>query len=257
MFDLITDTNENINEQNFSLSHYRIYKPVIVYTGGQKILIHCNDTGISYCAEQDSLILLTKSNYSYNITSIKYGGARDLKIKYIDEHVVKSFSAVNFSSNVITKNIFIIKPDSCSLDVIYDVFSKKEMSLFQYFLVLSYFGDDETIMKSLMGFSQRSLTDRVIKMIEYDLSKNLTIMDVSKNLFVSESCLRKRLKKNNLTFKKINLDTKMRHASIQLRTTSNSIYVIADSLGFASVSYFIKVFKDYYGITPKKYKQCF
>ena len=257
MFDLITNTNKNINEQNFSLNHYRIYKPVIVYTGGQKILIHCKDTGMSYCAEQDSLILLTKSNYSYNITAIKYEGARDLKIKYIDEHVVRSFSAVKISSNVITKNIFIVKPDSSSLDVIYDVFSKKEMSLFQYFLVFSYFGDDETIMKSLIGFSQCSLTDRIIKMIEHDLSKNLTIMDISKKLFVSDSCLRKRLKKNNLTFKKINLDTKMRHASIQLRTTSNSIYIIAESLGFASVSYFIKVFKDYYGVTPKKYIQYF
>lgn len=257
MFDFITDTNENINEQNYSLSHYRIYKPLIVYTGDRKIHIFCKETGISYCAEKDSLILLTKSNYSYNIAAIKYGGARNLKIKYIDEHVIKSFSAVNFSSDVITKNIFIVKPDSYSLDVINDVLSKKEMSLFQYYLVLSYFGDDETIMKSLIGFSKPSLTDRIIKMIEHDLSKNLTITDVSKNLFISESCLRKRLKKDNLTFKKINLDTKMRHASIQLRTTSNSIYVVAYSLGFTSVSYFIKVFKDYYGVTPKKYTRCF
>ncbi|WP_213077648.1 hypothetical protein, partial [Escherichia coli] len=83
MFDFITDTNENINEQNYSLSHYRIYKPLIVYTGDRKIHIYCKETGISYCAEKDSLILLTKSNYSYNITAIKYGGARNLKIKYI------------------------------------------------------------------------------------------------------------------------------------------------------------------------------
>ncbi|WP_157919065.1 helix-turn-helix domain-containing protein, partial [Escherichia coli] len=31
----------------------------------------------------------------------------------------------------------------------------------------------------------------------------------------------------------------------------------AYSLGFTSVSYFIKVFKDYYGVTPKKYTRCF
>ncbi|HFP0326006.1 TPA: helix-turn-helix transcriptional regulator, partial [Escherichia coli] len=165
--------------------------------------------------------------------------------------------AVKFSSAVRTKNVFIVKPDYHSIDLIYDVLSKENMSLFQFFLVLSYFGDDETIMKSLIGCSQCPLTDKIIKMIEHDLSKNLSIIDVSKRLFVSESCLRKRLKKNNLTFKRISLDTKMKNASIQLRTTSNSIYIIAESLGFGSVSYFIKVFKCYYGITPKQYKRCF
>ncbi len=257
MFDLITKTNKNINEQSFSLNRYRIYKPVIVYTGSQRILIQCNNTGMSYCADPDSLILLTKSNHSYDITAIQLENTRDVKIKYIDNDIVKSFSAVSFSKNAPLKNIFIVKPDSHHLDIIYGVLSKENMSPFQLFLVLSYFRDDETIMKSLIGFSECSLTDKIIKMIEHDLSKNLTIMEVSKSLFVSESCLRKRLKKNNLTFKKINLDTKMRHASIQLRTTSNSIYIIADSLGFGSVSYFIKVFKSYYGVTPKKYMRCF
>lgn len=113
--------------------------------------------------------------------------------------------------------------------------------------------NDEDITNSLVSTSSYTFAERVIDVIEKDLSKNWSVYDVSKAMFLSDSCLRKNLQKENLTFKKINLDIKMKNASILLRTTNKNIYTIAESLGFNSVSYFIRVFREYYGTTPKKY----
>ncbi|EHM5975250.1 helix-turn-helix transcriptional regulator, partial [Escherichia coli] len=115
--------------------------------------------------------------------------------------------------------------------------------------------NDEEIINSLVSTSLFTFVDRVIDIIESDLSKNWTIHDVSKKMFLSDSSLRKSLQRENLTFKKVTLDIKMKNASILLRTTHKNVYTIAESLGFNSASYFIRVFRQYYGMSPKKYLQ--
>lgn len=48
---------------------------------------------------------------------------------------------------------------------------------------------------------------------------------------------------------------RIEHASYQLLTGENSVTEIAYSCGFNDLSYFIKTFKKYKGVTPGKYKQ--
>ena len=48
---------------------------------------------------------------------------------------------------------------------------------------------------------------------------------------------------------------RIEHACYQLITTENSVTDIAYSCGFNDLSYFIKTFKKYKGVTPGKYKQ--
>ncbi len=51
------------------------------------------------------------------------------------------------------------------------------------------------------------------------------------------------------------VDTRLNIAKNYLLTTSYSIEQISWKSGFSSTSYFIKIFKDSLGITPKKYRQ--
>lgn len=51
------------------------------------------------------------------------------------------------------------------------------------------------------------------------------------------------------------MEKKMSYAKALLRTTDLSILQIAEELRYASVSYFIKKFKDLFGITPLQYRR--
>ncbi|WP_422836432.1 helix-turn-helix domain-containing protein [Yersinia ruckeri] len=48
------------------------------------------------------------------------------------------------------------------------------------------------------------------------------------------------------------LDLRMRHALSLIVSSRKNLYSISEEIGYNSTSYFIKNFKDYYGVTPKK-----
>ena len=45
----------------------------------------------------------------------------------------------------------------------------------------------------------------------------------------------------------------MRHAAYLLSSTYMNVSEAADYLGFSSTSYFSRVFKQYYGVSPSEY----
>ncbi len=242
-------------EEKISLRNYRIYKTMILYSGCY--IINLKDkTGNTIVVDDDSLVLLTKNN-NYDVTVLKKrcNSNMEMKVLYISDDFLHFLYRItsNVKSNV--KKVFVTKLNECSKGIVYNLLSKKEITHFQCSYILSCFMNDEEIINSLVSTSLFTFVDRVIDVIERDLSKNWTIHDVSKRMFLSDSCLRKSLQRENLTFKKVTLDIKMKNASILLRTTRKNVYTIAESLGFNSASYFIRVFREYYGMSPKKYVQ--
>jgi two-component system response regulator YesN len=51
------------------------------------------------------------------------------------------------------------------------------------------------------------------------------------------------------------LKLKMEHALAFLRDTGDKVYEISEKLGYSNSQYFIKVFKDYYGMTPQEFRE--
>lgn len=155
------------------------------------------------------------------------------------------------------KNIFTADLNETQLNIVYNIIedikhSGNNKKAFKILYLLSFFNNHNDIVNVILSASSTSIVDRVIKVVELDISKNWKLGDVSSSMFMSDSCLRKQLSKENLTFKKIMLDIKMKHASLFLRTTDKNIGEISCLVGFNSTSYFIKVFKEYYNTTPKK-----
>lgn len=242
-------------EEKILLRNYRIYKAMILYSGGY--IINLKDkTGNTIVVNDDSLLLLTKNN-NYDVTVLKKrcDMSMNMKVLYISDEFIHFLYRItpNVKSNV--RKEFVTKLNEGSKGIIYNLLSKKKITHFQCSYILSCFMNDEEIINSLVSTSLFTFVDRVIDIIESDLSKNWTIHDVSKKMFLSDSSLRKSLQRENLTFKKVTLDIKMKNASILLRTTHKNVYTIAESLGFNSASYFIRVFRQYYGMSPKKYLQ--
>lgn len=50
------------------------------------------------------------------------------------------------------------------------------------------------------------------------------------------------------------LSVKMEHAVALLRNSTDRVYEISDKLGYSNSQYFIKVFKEHYGMTPQDFR---
>ncbi|MED8995627.1 helix-turn-helix transcriptional regulator [Escherichia coli] len=106
---------------------------------------------------------------------------------------------------------------------------------------------------SIVASSSRTFSDKIIEYVERDMQKKWKISDLADLFFCSEITIRKKLERENINFSGLILDIRMKHAARVLLQTECNISVVANSVGISNKSYFIKLFKNYYGITPKKY----
>ncbi|EFH6920372.1 helix-turn-helix transcriptional regulator [Escherichia coli] len=106
---------------------------------------------------------------------------------------------------------------------------------------------------SIVASSSRTFSDKIIEFVENDIQKKWKISDLADLFFCSEITIRKKLEKENINFSQLMLDIRMKHAARRLLQTECNVSAVANSVGISNKSYFIRLFKDYYGVTPKKY----
>ncbi|EHH6145360.1 AraC family transcriptional regulator [Escherichia coli] len=82
-------------------------------------------------------------------------------------------------------------------------------------------------------------------------SRAWKIKDISNALYMSESLLKRKLLEEKTSFSQILLDIRM-HNARQLIFSKSSVAQIAARCGYVSTSYFISVFRQYFGITPNQ-----
>ena len=110
-----------------------------------------------------------------------------------------------------------------------------------------------------IGSGQQSELPReiqdMINYIDLHITESITVKSIARELFISHSTLERKFKEwldmTPLEFikaKKMLLATKM------LRD-GKSVLETAISVGYNDSSYFIELFKQYYGITPYQYKK--
>ncbi|MGC0623663.1 helix-turn-helix transcriptional regulator [Escherichia coli] len=251
--------NQDQKETILLLEGYYAYEAAIVFTGENEFRLR-NESGDEFYIEKRSIFLLRK-NDAIDISVFGGEGDYDLKVVYISDKLIHQL-AHNHSKiqTEHTKGLISTSIPLSELDVFYKTVSKisdksieKKASLFEISYILSFFGNDQQVIDILSSCKTETTACSVIQIMESDLSFNWKVGDISERLFITESCLRKKLQKENLSFRKISLDIKMKHAAIMLRRTNKHITQISRTLGFNSTSYFIKVFKKYYSTTPKKY----
>jgi len=107
---------------------------------------------------------------------------------------------------------------------------------------------------------RRGTNDERIKSILSYINDNYTsaisLNNVASSIHIStRECSRIFKKELGLTIMDYLLSFRLNASCEMLQKTSKSISEIAMSCGFASSSYFTKVFKEAYGITPKEYRK--
>ncbi len=89
--------------------------------------------------------------------------------------------------------------------------------------------------------------------IENNYGNNeLSISDISENLCVNQTYLRKMFKSEmDMTLSEYITHIRMAEAKRLLTTSDEKLSTIAEKVGFSDVSYFSNVFKKYYGVSPR------
>lgn len=92
--------------------------------------------------------------------------------------------------------------------------------------------------------------------IRDNFNQNINIEELAKNLGVDYSVFRKAFKKyTGLSPVQYHLSLRMQQAAYLLNNTSQSIKEISFNLGFGSVFYFSKLFKEKMNLTPSEFRE--
>lgn len=99
------------------------------------------------------------------------------------------------------------------------------------------------------------LIGRVITLVSYDLSADLSLKDIAAKLNVNASYLSAAFKKEcGETLTDYVRRKRMEHAAYLLSHSDKQIQSIAEECGIIDLNYFIKLFKKEYDITPTQYR---
>lgn len=143
--------------------------------------------------------------------------------------------------------------------------------LSQLIICLNHSGANTTLIKSTISFACLAVlsSDKMLQtflfgclngvggkvkaIIHTDIAACWRLRDISSRLYLSESLLKKKLKDEGVSFSKIILEERMVVAENLLNTHRYSICEVAGICGYENVSYFISVFRKYFGVTPNQY----
>ena len=131
--------------------------------------------------------------------------------------------------------------------------SEKERTRALLFTVLSRFLDSKKFVSLMMYMLRNCVSDSVYQIIESDIHKDWNLSMVASCLCLSPSLLKKKLKSENTSYSQIITTCRMRYAVNELMMDGKNISQVSQSCGYNSTSYFISVFKDFYGMTPLHY----
>ncbi|EKR5655959.1 helix-turn-helix domain-containing protein [Escherichia coli] len=119
--------------------------------------------------------------------------------------------------------------------------------------LMSVFLENTDFLPLLKSALKKSMKEQMVTIITSDISKNWSTNKVAARLCISSSLLKKRLKEENTCYSRVILECRMQKARELLSLQRLSVKQTAYLCGYQNVSYFIIVFKRYYGCTPFEY----
>ena len=112
------------------------------------------------------------------------------------------------------------------------------------------------LLENLLKPSHDAKTESVLNYIEENISKNLTIHEISKKVNLSKSVLYRMFHNNfNCTVNEYINKRRVEKSKTLLSETNMSVEEISQAVGFSSISYYSRVFKKLNNTTPLKYKK--
>ncbi|MEI8629214.1 helix-turn-helix transcriptional regulator [Vibrio sp. M60_M70] len=175
----------------------------------------------------------------------------------INKNTIIIFFFYSISNHFLIEVFNVKNKNICNFDKLYKIVSAiidvEESSLPSRSLLISLLNEN-LIEKKYSDYCENHLLINVKKIIMSDIKKKWTVADLCRKINMSESSLLRKLKSYNLTYSHILTMTRIELAAKLLKTTNYQVSRISDCVGFNSVAYFSKKFKDTYGITPREFR---
>lgn len=107
----------------------------------------------------------------------------------------------------------------------------------------------------LSGKSNDVIIDKVLKYVEDNYTKPIYLSNLADDLHITQQHLSRKFKKHRgITLVAYINRLRIQKSAELLKTTDKNISTIAIEVGFNDTKYFIKKFKEAYGITPNMYR---
>ena len=104
------------------------------------------------------------------------------------------------------------------------------------------------------GNDEQNMMEKTLVYINENYDKELSLKKVADLLYLSEDYFGRVFKKNmGCNFTDYLLSVRMKNAIRLLKTGDYTVQEISEMLGYKNSNYFIKIFKEYTGYTPKKF----
>lgn len=131
---------------------------------------------------------------------------------------------------------------------------KTELLFSVYFTELMFYISKQTLKTDKTQKKSPTIVGKIINYINENYRKTISLDVLAGEIGASKQyCMRAFKKSENKTIEKYILDMRMNHAAYLLKWTYMNVCETADYLGFSSVSYFSRVFKQYYGANPSSF----
>ncbi|EHE8533270.1 helix-turn-helix transcriptional regulator, partial [Escherichia coli] len=154
----------------------------------------------------------------------------------------------------ISKKIAIRDVDEALLDLLENASNHNEPSFISTLIYLiSRIENNEKIIESIYISSMSFFSDKVRDIIEKNLSRKWTLAIIADVFNVSEITIRKRLESERANFNQILMQSRMSKAALLLLENSYQVSQVSNMIGISSVSYFIRLFNNHFGVTPKQF----
>lgn len=119
---------------------------------------------------------------------------------------------------------------------------------------------EKVVDDQLIDIKERNKLDgpieKAIVYIDANISNQLSLKEVAGHVHLNPSYFSVLFKEQtNITFSEYVTRNRIQKAKKLLLTTNLTVNEIAEKVGYSTPKYFIKIFKEYEGITPSKYKR--
>lgn len=247
------------------LTNIHLYNYVLVYAENCDLYLKKNSEEVII---RHGEIAIIEKNISFDVKFIrKKDGSLYQSLDLSDEilsslrDVIEPIVKIPTESFVVKRNfvdrIFKIKSCAVSIDFLGKLIFGNSGELSMIYKLAYLVSKCENILNfalSLYSSASVSFKEKINKILFADISKKWKISEIADKLHLSEICVRKKLDAEKISFNQLLLDARMYKAVKFIIKSDNQIGTISNLVGYSSISYFIKTFKEYYGVTPKQFE---
>lgn len=253
------------SESVFLIKNIKIYQPAFIFTKNAEITFIRDSESVTF---PPYTIVFLEKGLDFSMRVLRKGDGIPYESVIIDNSVLApvyhlfeltTHNGVKLPSQgnrILQKRLFVIDNTEHDEDLLeFMKNNKDDHTLLSSRLasILSKVPDRDGLFIS-MGISlAKNFCDKIKEIVEDQLERKWKISDFADIFYCSEIAIRKKLEKENTSFNQLMHDIRMKKAAKMILNTDCNVSRVASAIGISSTSYFIRQFKKFYGITPKKY----